>query len=63
MYRNSAHIARGMCQPSYMKIILPTPLNKRNDPNEVKTLPVVTGRAKKAVHVGMKMQLYKMVNK
>lgn len=30
-----------------MKIILPTLLNKRNDPNEVKTLPVVTDRAKK----------------
>lgn len=49
-----------MCHPSYMKIILPTPLNKRNDPKEVKTLPVVTDRA---VHMGMKMQLYKMVNK
>lgn len=52
-----------MCHPSYMKIILPTPLNKRNDPNEVQTLPVVTDRAKKTVHVGMKMQLYKIVNK
>lgn len=52
-----------MCHPSYMKIILPTPLNKRNDPKEVKALPVVTDRAKKTVHMGMKMQLYKMVNK
>lgn len=40
--------------PSYVKTILPTPINKRHESDEVKILPVVTERAKITVHIGIK---------